>query len=84
MCPASFEASDASGVAIVQSLADNEPDVDGIYRLTRDTPFNFSASARRTLVMPRGRLAPFNAQATLFLPPAFFALCCSRSQCTAR
>ena len=26
---------------VLQSLADIQPDVDAIYRLTRDTPFNF-------------------------------------------
>ena len=27
---------------VLQSLADIQPDVDAIYRLTKDTPFNFN------------------------------------------
>lgn len=49
-------------VAVVQSLADNDPDVDGIYRLTRGVPFTFNPSSQRTLVIPAGTLTPWNAQ----------------------
>lgn len=61
-------------IAIVQSLADNEPDVDGIFRLTRKTPFDFSTKAKKTLVIPKGTFVPFNAQATLVLKPALWSL----------
>ena len=60
-------------VAIYQSLADNEPDVDAIYRLTRVTPMNF-LPVKSTLVIPRGILSPFNAQATLVKKQAFWSL----------
>lgn len=49
-------------VAVVQSLADNDPDVDGIFRLTRGVPFNFHPGSKHTLVLPRGTLTPWNAQ----------------------
>ncbi|XP_072023850.1 uncharacterized protein [Amphiura filiformis] len=60
-------------LGILQSLANNQPDVDAIYRMTRDVPFNFRASptSHRPLVLPRGTYAPFNAQATLWFAPAF-------------
>lgn len=61
-----------SRVAVLQSLADHEPDVDGIYRLTRVIPFAFNPNSTRTLVIPHGTLVPYNAQATLVLQPAFF------------
>lgn len=64
--------SNTSRVAVLQSLADNEPDVDAIFRLTRDIPFHFDPNTRRTLILQRGTLAPYNAQATLVLQPAFF------------
>lgn len=71
-------AEDLSTVAVVQSLADHEPDVDGIYRLTRTTPMNFEAGSLpvqiRTLVVPHGTLSPYNAQATLVAKPAFWSL----------
>ena len=34
-------------MGVVQSLADHDPDVDGIYRLTQPLPFTFPPSSRR-------------------------------------
>ena len=67
---------DMSTVAVLQSLADHEPDVDGIYRLTRNTPMMFDSSRVQTkaLVIPHGTLSPYNAQATLVAQPAFWSL----------
>jgi len=67
---------DMSTVAVLQSLADHEPDVDGIYRLTRNTPMTFHSSSVQTkaLVIPHGILSPYNAQATLVAQPAFWSL----------
>ena len=61
-------------VAVYQSLADNEPDVDGIFRLTRTTPFSFESTSTKTIVIPPGTFTPFNAQATLVLKPALWSL----------
>ena len=67
---------DLSTVAIFQSLADNEPDVDGVFRLTRPVPMYFEADSdsKATLIMPPGLFSPFNAQATLITRPAFWSL----------
>ena len=35
---------------VLQSLADHEPDVDAIYRLTRGTPFSFNKNEVRTTI----------------------------------
>ena len=35
----------ARRLGVIQSLADNDPDVDGIYRLTQPLPFSFPAAA---------------------------------------
>jgi STELLO glycosyltransferases len=59
--------------AIVQSLADHDPDVDAVYRLTRRLPFFFSGS-RSSAAVPSENYAPFNAQATLFTRDALWAL----------
>ena len=60
-------------LCIIQSLADSEPDVDAIYRLTNaNYPVFFHPSSRFTAsVVENGQIAPFNAQATLFFEDAF-------------
>jgi hypothetical protein len=61
-------------ISIYQSLADREPDVDAIYRLTRTVPFNFDANHLETINFPKGAFTPFNAQATFYLYPAFWTI----------
>ena len=60
-------------IAVVQSLANIQPDVDAIYRFTRDTPFNFGATPTNALpvVVPLGAFTPFNGQATLWYSSGF-------------
>jgi len=56
-------------IAIIQSLANKQPDVDGMYRLTRKTPFDFTSKIDddlKNLVLPQNTFTPFNAQATLW------------------
>lgn len=67
-------------IAVLQVLANHDPDVDAIYRLTQPLPFNFQESGRsddatNTIVLPKtGLFAPWNAQATLVLPSGFWSL----------
>ncbi len=62
-------------VAVLQSIADYQPDVDAIYRLTMPIPFSFTRSDEtRPLMIPTGVLSPYNAQATLHFEAAFFGL----------
>ncbi|CAM5999067.1 unnamed protein product [Sphagnum balticum] len=64
-------------IVIVQSLANHEPDVDAIFRLTQEhrLPLNFSSAYRGTpLVLPTGTLAPLNAQACLYKYAALWML----------
>lgn len=57
-------------ICIVQSIADHEPDVDAIYRLTnRNYPLNFHTDNRYSACL--AEMAPFNAQATIFTENAF-------------
>ncbi|KAL3858129.1 hypothetical protein ACJMK2_012740 [Sinanodonta woodiana] len=63
-------------IGVIQSLANKQPDVDAIYRLTRDNPFDFKATLEThlPLIIPKGVFTPFNAQATLWAKPAFLYL----------
>jgi len=63
-------------IAVVQSTCNHDPDVDVIYRLTRELPFSFDASAEKamTLQVPPQLYAPYNAQSTLHYPSAFWGL----------
>ncbi|KAK3595731.1 hypothetical protein CHS0354_025355 [Potamilus streckersoni] len=63
-------------IGVIQSLANKQPDVDAIYRFTRDNPFNFKAilESHLPLIIPKGVFTPFNAQATLWAKPAFIYL----------
>ena len=64
-----------STVAVLQSLADHQPDVDAIYRFIMPIPFNFQRSdATRPLMIPTTALTPYNAQATLHLKAGFWGL----------
>lgn len=45
----------------MQSLADNDPDVDAIYRLTSSLPLTFR-NEWETRAVPVGTMSPFNAQ----------------------
>lgn len=54
---------------IQQSLADNSPDVDAIWRLTADRPFQFD-NAESVYLQP-GSWCPFNSQSTWWWPEAY-------------
>ena len=51
-------------VGIWQFLADGDPDVDAIYRLTSNKPIKFNDS--QPVVLEEGTYSPFNSQNTLF------------------
>lgn len=50
---------------IVQGLANDNPDVDAVYRLTRPLPVNFGAQCE-PLALLAGQWCPFNSQNTWF------------------
>lgn len=56
-------------VGIWQGLADGDPDVDAIYRLTSDEPCHFEE--REPIVLAEGTLCPFNSQNTAFRKELF-------------
>lgn len=56
-------------VGIWQGLADGDPDVDAIYRLTNNEPCNFDE--RAPIVLGQGTWCPFNSQNTMFVRELF-------------
>jgi hypothetical protein len=68
---ASIREDDAT-VGVWQGLADEDPDVDAIYRLTSDTPCNFES--RRPIVLGKNTITPFNSQNTMFRKELFTLL----------
>ena len=56
-------------VGIWQGLADEDPDVDAIYRLTNDSPCYFDE--RNPVVLGRGTISPFNTQNTIIRKELF-------------
>ena len=60
-------------IGVFQSLADVDPDVDALYRMTRALPLWFD---REDLILrvPEGVFSPWNAQATVFTKDAFWGL----------
>ena len=59
-------------VGIWQGLADEDPDVDAIYRLTDDSPCYFNK--RNPVVLKNGTFSPFNTQNTMIRKELFALL----------
>lgn len=59
-------------IGIWQGLADEDPDVDAIYRLTNDTPCYFEE--REPVVLGKGTISPFNTQNTIIRKELFALL----------
>jgi len=68
-----LDGADFENIAVLQSLADHDPDVDAIYRMTRQLPISFQRQ-KTILIPPRAVYTPWNAQAVLVSNPAFFGL----------
>ena len=56
-------------IGVWQGLADEDPDVDAIYRLTINKPCYFSR--RAPVVLGKGTVSPFNSQNTMFRKELF-------------
>jgi hypothetical protein len=70
----------SSTVGVMQYLANHDPDVDAIYRLTQPLPLDFPVRGHLPLVMPdrnsQGKqvFCPYNAQATIHNEIALWSL----------
>lgn len=68
---------------ILQALADGDPDVDAIYRLTAPDPSDITFERKGPLALSAGVWCPFNSQATTW-PRELFALMYLPVTCTFR
>lgn len=60
-------------IGVIQFLADGNPDIDAIHRLTRPLPMTFPLDGAPSVLVPRHAYVPYNAQATLHTHPAVWA-----------
>ncbi|XP_064631139.1 uncharacterized protein LOC135489634 [Lineus longissimus] len=60
-------------VAVINYLAQTDPDVDAIYRLTQKIPFQFEM-VEKYHALPHYIMSPYNAQATMHAQFAFWGL----------
>ncbi len=56
-------------IPIMQGLADENPDVDAVYRMTMKLPFNFKKN--KPVILSEGVWCPFNSQNTVWEKEAF-------------
>ena len=59
---------------VQQFLANRDPDLDAIYRLSHPLPMDFETKDKKKVVLPHGVFVPYNAQATIHLYQAFWSL----------
>lgn len=70
----------AENVGVIQYLANHDPDVDAIYRLTQPLPLDFPVRGRLPILMPEKNamgsqvFCPYNAQTTLHMKSALWTL----------
>jgi hypothetical protein len=68
--PNNYNKSDTiAQIGVWQGLADGDPDVDAIYRLTDNTPCTFNK--RAPIIIDKGTISPFNSQNTAFVKKLF-------------
>ena len=61
-------------IAVLQYLADGNPDVDAFHRLSKAMPMTFSSGVgSNPVLVPMHSYAPYNAQATLHMKKALWA-----------
>lgn len=70
--PSRIQHTPLQDIKVVQMLANHDPDLDAIYRLTRPLPVYFRL--KFTAVMPKNTFVPINAQATLWHRDAMDAM----------
>ena len=74
-------AEEFSGLMVLQAVADGDPDVDAVYRLTAPETSDIKFNAAPPLLVPAGSWTPFNSQATTWpialLPLMYLPATCS-------
>lgn len=79
--PVVTETRAVEGLMVLQAVADGDPDVDAVYRLTAPDVGDVIFEAGTPLVLPAGSWTPFNSQATTWpralLPLMYLPATCS-------
>lgn len=61
-------------IGVIQYLADGDPDIDAIHRLSKPLPMTFNfGEAAHPVIVPKHAYAPYNAQATIHTKNALWA-----------
>lgn len=66
-----------SSIGVIQSLCNEDPDTDAVFRMTRPDSISFTFDRSKTsypLLIPASAYTPYNAQATTHLYDAFWGL----------
>jgi GDP-4-dehydro-6-deoxy-D-mannose reductase len=73
---ASLQLGGAHNIAILQSLADRDPDLDAVGRLAHQSKIlsTFVHTSGKSIAIPEGLFIPLNAQALMVWSPAFWTL----------
>ena len=61
-------------VGVIQYLADGNPDIDAIHRLSKPLPMTFPLDGELPVLVPTHAYSPYNAQATIHTRNAMFAM----------
>ena len=61
-------------VGVIQYLADSNPDIDAIHRLSKPLPMTFPLDGELPVLVPTHAYSPYNAQATIHTRNAMFAM----------
>ena len=61
-------------VGVIQYLADNNPDIDALHRMSKPLPITFPLDGASAVLVPTHAYSPYNAQATIHTRNAMFAM----------
>lgn len=61
-------------IGVIQFLADGNPDIDAMHRLSKALPMSFPLEGAPSVLVPTHAYAPYNAQATIHTRKAMFAM----------
>lgn len=61
-------------IGVIQFLADGNPDIDAVHRMSKDLPMTFPLGGAPSVLVPAHAYAPYNAQATIHTRKAMFAM----------
>ncbi len=60
-------------IGVIQFLADGNPDIDAMHRISKPLPMNFPLDNAKSVLVPTHSYAPYNAQATIHTKNALWA-----------